>query len=50
MNERTIIKCVVALLAAVVVVATGNTDLIYVGASVLFFVICIAYAEWCERL
>ena len=50
MNERTIIKCVVALLAAVVVLATGNTDLIYIGASVLFFVICIAYAEWCERL
>jgi len=50
MNERTIIKCVVATLAAAVVVATGNTDLIYVGASVLFFVICIAYAAWCEKL
>jgi hypothetical protein len=50
MKERTIIKSIVALLAAVVVLATGNTDLIYVGASVLFFVICIAYAEWCERL
>ena len=50
MKERTIIKCVVAALAAAVVVATGNTDLIYVGASVLFFIICIAYAEWCERL
>jgi hypothetical protein len=50
MNERTIIKCVVALLATAVVIATGNTDLIYVGASVLFFVICIGYAEWCEKL
>lgn len=50
MNERTIIKCVVALLAAAVVVATGNTDLIYVGASVIFFGVCVAYAEWCEKL
>jgi hypothetical protein len=50
MKERTVIKSIVGLLAAVVIVATGNTDLIYIGASVLFFAICIAYAEWCERL
>jgi hypothetical protein len=50
MNERTVIKSVVGLLAAVLILAAGNTDLIYVGASVLFFVICIAYAAWCERL
>jgi hypothetical protein len=50
MRERTVIKCVVGLLAAVVIVATGNTDLIYVGGALLFFGICVAYAEWCERL
>jgi hypothetical protein len=50
MKKGTIIKSVAALLAAIVVVATGNTDLIYVGAAVLFFVICVAYAAWCERL
>jgi hypothetical protein len=50
MKERTVIKSIVGLLAAVVIVATGNTDLIYVGASVLFFGVCIAYAVWCERL
>jgi len=50
MKERTIITSIVGLLAAAIIIATGNTDLIYVGAAVLFFVICIAYAAWCERL
>jgi len=50
MKERTIVQCIVGFLAAVLILATGNTDLIYVGASLLFFGICIAYAEWCERL
>lgn len=50
MKERPVIKCVVASLAAVIILATGNTDLIFVGASVVLFTIAIAYAEWCERL
>jgi hypothetical protein len=50
MKERTVIKSLVGLLVAIALLATRNTDLIYVGASVLFFAICIAYAEWCERL
>jgi hypothetical protein len=50
MNERTVIKAVVALLATVAIFATGNTDLIYLVCAVLFFGLCIAYAEWCERL
>jgi hypothetical protein len=50
MNERTIVKSVVGVLIAAVVLLTKNTDVIYVGVGVLFFAICIAYAEWCERL
>jgi hypothetical protein len=50
MKERTIVSAVVALLAVAAVLFTGNTDAIYIGAGVLFFGICIAYAEWCERL
>jgi len=50
MNERTMVKSVVALLVAVVVWITGNTDLIFIGAALAFFVVTIAYAEWCERL
>jgi len=50
MKERTIIKSIVALVAVVIVFATGNTDLIYIVSSVLFFAVCIAYAAWCERL
>jgi hypothetical protein len=50
MKERTIIQCIVGLLAAVVIIVTGSTDLIYVGAALLFFVMCIAFAAWCEHL
>jgi hypothetical protein len=50
MKERIIVLSVVGLLAAVGILATGNTDLIYIGATLLFFTICMAYAMWCERL
>ncbi len=50
MQERTIVKSVVGVLIAAAVLFTGNTDIIYVAVGVLFFVISIAYAEWCERL
>ena len=50
MKERNIIKGIVALLITTAVLFAGNTDIIYVAVGVLFFVISIAYAEWCERL
>ena len=50
MKERTVVKSVVGLLVTVIVLAAGNTDVIFVGATVFFFIVCIAYAEWCERL
>jgi hypothetical protein len=50
MKERTLIQCILAVLAVVIILATRNMDLIYIAASALFFIVCIAYAEWCERL
>ena len=50
MKERTAVKIIVALLAIVAVFVTGNADLIYLLTSLLFFGLCMAYAEWCERL
>ncbi len=50
MKERSIVIGIVSILTSVGILGSGNTDLIYVGASVLFFAICIAYAAWCERL
>ena len=50
MKNKTIVKGVVALVVAGAALATRNTDVIYVAASVLFFALCIAYAEGCERL
>ena len=45
MKERTIVKSIAALLAIAAVLATGNTDVIFVATSIAFFGICIAYAE-----
>jgi hypothetical protein len=50
MKERTLVTGAVALLVAAVGLATRTTDVIYIAASIAFFGICIAYAEWCERL
>jgi hypothetical protein len=50
MKERTIVTILVGLLAAILATVLGGTDGIYVVASLLFFGLCIAYAEWCERL
>jgi len=51
MKERTIISGIVGALALIGIVAvTKSTDVIFVGVSVAFFGLCIAYAEWCERL
>jgi hypothetical protein len=50
MKEKIIVKSTVGLLAAILVAVIGGTDGIYVLSSLLFFGVCIAYAEWCERL
>ncbi len=50
MKNRIVVRSVTALVVFGVALATRNTDVIYVAVSVLFFVICIAYAEGCERL
>jgi hypothetical protein len=50
MKERTLVKIIVALLASALAVVVGGTDALYVVLSLLFFGLCIAYAEWCERL
>jgi len=50
MNEKVIIKIIIGLLAAVLTIAIGGTDALYPVLAILFFGLCIAYAEWCERL
>jgi hypothetical protein len=50
MKERKIAAGAVVLLIVGGLAISRNTDAIFVGAGVLFFVVCIAYAEWCERL
>jgi hydrogenase/urease accessory protein HupE len=50
MKERTIVTSVVALLAGILILSSGNTDVIYVVVSIAFFGLCTAYAEGCEKL
>jgi uncharacterized membrane protein YccC len=50
MNERTLVTGIVSVLAAAIIAGIGNTDVIFVIVSILFFGLCIAYAEGCERL
>jgi hypothetical protein len=50
MKERIVVKTVMGLLAVILACVLGGTDGIYVIVSLLFFGLCIAYAEWCERL
>ncbi|MCE0521616.1 MAG: hypothetical protein LV480_01750 [Methylacidiphilales bacterium] len=50
MKEKAIVGGIVGLIALVIVVATRCTDAIFVAVSIAFFVLCIVYAEGCDRL
>ena len=50
MKERKIVGGAVAVLIGAVLLATRNTDVIYVAVTMFSFVVCIAYAEGCGRL
>lgn len=49
-KERAFITGLVGFLIIGSLIATQSTDAIYVAAAIGFFLVCIAYAEWCERL
>jgi hypothetical protein len=49
-KERAFITGIVGFLIIGSLIATNSTDGIYIAASLAFFAICVAYAEWCERL
>ncbi len=50
MKDRSIAGVLVGILALGGAFATRSTDVIFVAASIAFFVLCIGYAEWCGRL
>ncbi|MCE0484394.1 MAG: hypothetical protein LV479_09175 [Methylacidiphilales bacterium] len=49
-KERAFVTGMVSFLIIGSLIATGVTDGVYVAASIGFFLLCIAYAEWCARL
>ena len=50
MKERMFAGGFVLLLVIAGLVAVKSTDAIFVAVTVGFFLLCIAYAEGCERL
>lgn len=49
-KERVIVTAIVGLLIVGGLIAAKATDGIFVATSIAFFLLCIAYAEGCERL
>ena len=49
-KDRSIVLGVVAILVFVGLLLAGQTDGVFIAASIGFFTLCIAYAEWCGRL
>jgi hypothetical protein len=49
-KERIIITGIVSALVFAGLLATGATDAIYFVAAIGFFILCIAYAAWCEKI
>ena len=49
-KETTFIICLVAFLIIGTLLDTGSPDGFFMAATVGFFLLCMAYAEWCERL
>jgi hypothetical protein len=50
MKERTLIGIIVGLLAFVIALGTGNTDIVFVATAIAVFGVGIAYAEGCGKL
>ena len=49
-KERGFVTGLVSFLIMGSLLATGATDGIYLAVSIAFFLLCIAYAVWCEKI
>ena len=49
-KEKAFLTGLISFLIIGSLIATKSPDGIYIAATIGFFLICIAYAEWCERL
>jgi succinate-acetate transporter protein len=50
MKERTLVGGLVSFLILGSLLATKSMDAIFVAVTIIFFLLCIAYAEGCGRL
>jgi hypothetical protein len=50
MKGKVFLTSVVAFLVLGSLLATRSADGYFVAATIAFFLLCAAYAEWCERL
>jgi hypothetical protein len=49
-KERRFLACLVVFLIVGTLLDIDAADGIFIAAAVGFFLLCIAYAEWCARL
>ena len=49
-KERSFVTGLVAFLVIGSLIATGATDGVFAAATIGFFLLCIAYAAWCEKI
>ena len=49
-KERAFITGLVSFLIIGSLLATGSTDGAYIAASFVFFLLCVAYTVWCEKI
>ena len=49
-KDRTVVLGVVAFLTIGGLLDAGATDGVFIAAAIGFFILCIAYTEWCGRL
>jgi hypothetical protein len=49
-TERTFIAGLLTFLVFGTLLDLGSTDGMYIAATVGFFLLCIAYSDWCSRL
>jgi hypothetical protein len=49
-KERTFLTCLAAFIVLGSLLDTQTADGIYIAATLGFFLLCIAHAEWCSRL
>jgi hypothetical protein len=50
MKSKAFLTGLISFLLIGSLIATCSTDGYYIAAAIAFFLLCVVYAEWCEKL